>query len=120
MTIPRESHWDDVYRRKAAEKQSWHQDEPAISLSLAERAGLTPASIVIDVGGGTLGFARGLLDRGLRDISVLDLSAAALDVLAAPLGPKATDIRLIRTDITEWKPARPVSWWPRHHRVLCA
>lgn len=116
MTRSRESHWDDVYRRRTAEELSWHQDEPAISLSLAERAGLTPATVAIDVGGGASGFAKGLLDRGLRDVSVLDLSAAALNVLAERLGPQAASIRQICADITQWTPLRSFDLW--HDRAV--
>ena len=36
-----QAHWDRVYTTKASEELSWFQPEPAISLQLLDRSGLT-------------------------------------------------------------------------------
>jgi hypothetical protein len=43
MTDERASHWDRVFTTKAADKVSWFQKEPALSLRLLDSAGLNPS-----------------------------------------------------------------------------
>jgi hypothetical protein len=38
------AHWERVYTTKASEELSWFQPEPARSLQLLERSGLTAAT----------------------------------------------------------------------------
>jgi hypothetical protein len=42
--MDRADHWNRVYSTKASEEVSWFQTEPAISLQLLERSGLTAAT----------------------------------------------------------------------------
>ena len=50
-----------------------------MSLELVEALGVSPEVAVIDVGGGGSFLADELVARGFTDITVLDVSAAALD-----------------------------------------
>lgn len=43
-TMDRKAHWERVYTTKASNEVSWFQPEPAVSLRLLERAGLTAAT----------------------------------------------------------------------------
>ena len=88
MADERVSHWEGVYREKDDSQLSWHQDDPAISLELCDVAGIDSRSSVIDIGGGTSRFAARLIKRGLSDVSVLDVSEAALDRSRRHLGPE--------------------------------
>jgi SAM-dependent methyltransferase len=94
-------HWDDVYRRKGARDVSWYQPSLRVSLDLIGRIGLPPSSAVIDVGGGASTLVDDLLDRGFRDLTVLDLSQVALDGARERLGAKADAVRWIAGDVTE-------------------
>ena len=70
-------HWDDRYATVGATAVSWFQDDPAISLELiGSVAG--PTASVVDVGGGASVLVDRLLDRGHRDLTVVDLSQQAL------------------------------------------
>ena len=82
-----ETHWNAVYSRKLDAELSWHQSDPSVSLDLMEKVALTAATSVIDVGGGTSRVVDALVSRGLSDLTVLDLSQAALDATRAHLGP---------------------------------
>ncbi len=55
--------------------------------------------------------AEALLDRGFLDVTVLDLSAAALAAARARVGNLADRIHWIVADITEWEPPRPYDLW---------
>lgn len=116
MTETKQDHWNRIYSRKTEAELSWHQDDPACSLDLAAEAGLTPGQSVIDIGGGTSRFTDGLLGQGLRDLTVLDLSEAALDRLRLRLGPRGQDVAWIAADITTWEPERVYDLW--HDRAV--
>ncbi|GHD98490.1 NodS-like protein [Defluviimonas sp. 20V17] len=116
MTETKQDHWNRIYSRKAETELSWHQDDPARSLDLVAEAGLTPDQSVIDIGGGTSRVTDGLLERGLRDLTVLDLSEAALDRLRQRLGPRGQDVAWIAADITTWAPGRVYDLW--HDRAV--
>jgi len=98
--IDRREHWEQVYRSKSAGERSWFQPDPEISLELIERAACGPSSRILDVGGGTSHLVDALLARGYRHVSVLDISALALEEARARLGTKASEVRWIEADIS--------------------
>ena len=52
MSGSRQAHWEDVYTKKGETEVSWFQEKPTHSLELIELVGATPASSIIDIGGG--------------------------------------------------------------------
>ena len=58
---------------------SWYQAAPAVSVELVEALGVSPEAAVIDAGGGGSFLADELVARGFTDVTVLDISAKALD-----------------------------------------
>jgi 2-polyprenyl-3-methyl-5-hydroxy-6-metoxy-1,4-benzoquinol methylase len=73
------AHWDAAYRSGGFEGVSWYQPFPAVSLELVEALGVSPDAAVLDVGGGGSSLAERLAERGFRDVTVLDVSSAALE-----------------------------------------
>lgn len=110
------SHWESVYAEKSDGDVSWHQDVPSVSLEFADAAGVDASSVIIDVGGGTSRFAECLLDRGFKDVTVLDVSEPALAAARARLGPREADVRRIVADVTVWSPDRHYDLW--HDRAV--
>lgn len=106
----RQAHWEEVYTSKHETDVSWFQDKSAPSLELIEQAGGSDSSI-IDIGGGASRLADGLLEGGFRHLTVLDISAAALDLAALRLGRRASEVRWIVADVTEWEPFRCFDIW---------
>ena len=113
MTTPQ--HWDKVYTTYAADEVSWFQPHAEQSLALLEHAGATPESRIIDVGGGASTLVDDLVAEGYRHLSVLDLSAAALAVARARLGPAGDGVAWIVGDVTqvELAPASIDIWHDR-------
>jgi 2-polyprenyl-3-methyl-5-hydroxy-6-metoxy-1,4-benzoquinol methylase len=72
-------HWDAAYAKRGAEGVSWYQPVPTVSLDLLDALGVERNASVIDVGGGASHLADELVARGFTDVTVLDLSEAALD-----------------------------------------
>lgn len=97
----RKDHWEEVYRSKAASQVSWYQPHHSMSLKLIDEIGLAPDAAVIDVGGGASTLVEDLLDRGLCNLTVLDLSAAALATARERLGDRAAPVRWIEADVTQ-------------------
>jgi 2-polyprenyl-3-methyl-5-hydroxy-6-metoxy-1,4-benzoquinol methylase len=93
-------HWEKVYHSKPATSVSWYAPHLGRSLALVERAEGGPDARVIDAGGGASTLVDGLLDRGYRDVTVLDLSQEALDVAKARLGERAAGVTWIAADVT--------------------
>lgn len=116
IAMDRKAHWDRVYTTTASEEVSWYQREPTISLRLLEQTGLTAATRVIDIGGGDSRLVDRLVARGLRCVTVLDVSGAALARAAARLGGLADHVQWIETDVTGPWTAAPVDIW--HDRAV--
>jgi len=110
------AHWENVYRSKPVDQVSWFEETPAHSMAMLERAGALHSDPIIDVGGGASRFADHLLDRGYRDVTVLDISAAALERSQARLGERASLVRWTVGDARSFRPATPYRFW--HDRVV--
>ena len=105
-------HWEAVYATTQDEADvSWFQDSPVPSLELIEQARPDKDAAIIDIGGGASRLADGLLERGFRRITVLDISAAALDLAALRLGRRASEIQWIVDDVTAWEPVQRFDIW---------
>src|ERR1700682_4677278 len=107
----RKAHWENVYSTKAENEVSWFQENPAPSLELIDLAKPAPASAVVDIGGGASHLVDALIDRGFSNVTVLDLSEAALDAARTRLGNKATRARWIAADVTKWVPTQLFDIW---------
>lgn len=92
-------HWERVHARIAPDELSWHQREASVSLALIRRVARDPDAPIIDVGGGTSTLVDGLLDAGYRNLTVLDISDAALGVAVERLGADATLVRWLTADV---------------------
>ena len=77
--MTRAEHWDAAYASRGLDGVSWYQPAPAMSLALVDALGLEPSEPVLDAGGGGSFLADELVARGFSDVTVLDLSAEALD-----------------------------------------
>jgi len=74
-----QTHWEKIYTGKAANAVSWYRLHLKTSLKLIEQVAPDHSSSIIDVGGGESTLVDDLLARGYEDITVLDISRAAID-----------------------------------------
>jgi SAM-dependent methyltransferase len=103
-------HWDSVFATKASDEVSWFQAQPTTSLRLLERWA-SPAGSVIDIGAGASTLVDVLLDGGWQDMTVLDVSAAALTKVRNRLGEGAEAVTFIAADVRSWQPNRTFDAW---------
>lgn len=95
------THWETVYKTKASTEVSWFQEHPKLSLEFIERTNVAKSSQIIDVGGGASTLVDDLLERNYQNITVLDISASALQVAQERLGAKSEVITWLEADITQ-------------------
>jgi hypothetical protein len=82
-----------------------------VSLELLDALGVEPPDSVVDVGGGASPLAGQLLERGFRDVTVLDVSGRALAEAAGSLGARATQVEWLPQDVRDWAPGRRYDAW---------
>jgi ubiquinone/menaquinone biosynthesis C-methylase UbiE len=94
-------HWEKVYTTKATDAVSWFQPHADRSLDLIRAAHPGHDTAIIDVGGGASTLVDDLVAEGFTDLTVLDLSAAALEVARKRIGLQESKVRWIDADITK-------------------
>lgn len=93
-------HWENVYTNKSTNAVSWFQIRAALSLQFITSAAPHAGAAIIDVGGGASTLVDDLIVANYSNISVLDISAAALDVAQKRLEQKSSSVRWVVGDIT--------------------
>ncbi len=94
-------HWEQVYSSKTSNDVSWFQEHAEQSMRLIEATGLNPSAAIIDVGGGASTLVDDLLAGGYSQVSVLDLSGAALKAAQQRLGDAAARVQWLEANITD-------------------
>jgi ubiquinone/menaquinone biosynthesis C-methylase UbiE len=94
-------HWEQVYQTKSTDAVSWYQEHAERSLALIHDTGVQKNAAIIDVGGGASTLVDDLLAEGYSNLSVLDLSGAALAAARHRLGQRADSVRWIEADVTQ-------------------
>lgn len=107
----RQAHWENVYVTRGENEVSWFQENPAPSLDLIAQAGAVRDSAIIDIGGGASRLVDHLVAQGFADITVLDLSGAALQAAKARLGARASRVHWVVADATTWEPVKQYDIW---------
>ncbi|MCX7174697.1 MAG: class I SAM-dependent methyltransferase [Proteobacteria bacterium] len=114
--MDRLGHWEGVYSTHREHEVGWYQARPDTSLRLIAGLASGPGDAIIDVGGGASNLVDHLLDLGFLNITVLDISATALNAVKTRLGPRASTVQWLARDITRLKPRGPYKLW--HDRAV--
>jgi len=109
--LNRQAHWQLVYKEKGENQFSWFQERPNISLALIEAVQADRSSAIIDIGGGASRLVDALVEKGYRDLTVLDLSESAVSIAKMRLGERAAMVKWIVADVTRWEPPRSCDLW---------
>ena len=104
-------HWEKVYSSKQLNEVSWYQSTPETSLQFTEQLHIPKNARIIDIGGGDSLLADHLLLLGYNNITVLDISAAAINRAKARLGVAAARIHWVVSDITEFNTEERYDFW---------
>lgn len=95
------SHWENVYTNKPSNEVSWFQPHAEKSLSIIDELKVAKDANIIDVGGGASCLVDDLLGKGYNNLTVVDLSEAALAVAQQRLSAVAKKVCWIVNDVTQ-------------------
>lgn len=109
-------HWEHIYTTKTPNDVSWTQAVPHTSLDLIAKFKLPKFAKIIDIGGGDSLLADHLLEQGYTNITVLDISEAAINRAKKRLGDEAVKVTWIVSDIIDFNP--PVTYDLWHDRAV--
>ena len=109
-------HWRSVYVAKRPSELSWFEAGSRSSLAALDRVGATPAMALVDVGAGASTLVDALLDRGWKDLTVLEVAEPALDATRLRLDDRGAAIRWEVADVLDWRPDRSFDIW--HDRAV--
>lgn len=107
----RKEHWEKIYQTKDLKDVSWFQPTPETSLGFLKQFNIARDAKIIDVGGGDGFFVDHLLDLGYINITVLDISEAAIDKVKKRLGERANSVKWIVQDAAHFSPEEKYDFW---------
>jgi SAM-dependent methyltransferase len=95
------THWESVYETKSPESVSWYAPHLLTSLRYIQAAAPDKSTAITDVGGGESTLVDDLIGAGYRNLTVMDISATALQVAKQRLGEHGDDVRWHTADILQ-------------------
>lgn len=101
MNLENKTHWEQIYTTKNTTQVSWYQAHAHLSMDFIRQTGVGKQGQIIDVGGGASTLVDDLLADGYKQVTVLDISAAALHTTRQRLGPLAHRVTWLEADITQ-------------------
>jgi ubiquinone/menaquinone biosynthesis C-methylase UbiE len=111
MEVNLKAHWENIYKTKEPNEVSWTQEVPTVSLGFIHKFNPPINAKIIDIGGGDSKLVDNLLSEGFTDISVLDISEAAIERAKKRLGEKAHQVKWIVGDVLDFKPIEKYDIW---------
>jgi 2-polyprenyl-3-methyl-5-hydroxy-6-metoxy-1,4-benzoquinol methylase len=114
--MKRKDHWETVYANKGDNEVGWFERNPVTSLELIKSLPAGKDEPLLDVGGGNSFLTRKLHDLGYSTMTVLDISANALQRSKSRFGRQHGKIKWVESDILDFKPENPFSIW--HDRAV--
>jgi len=107
----RKKHWEEIYQTKPLNEVSWFQPTPETSLDFFKHFEVPLDAKIIDIGGGDSFLVDHLLAMGYQDITVLDISQAAIDRAKQRLGEQSESVKWIVEDVATFKPNEKYDFW---------
>ena len=107
----RKKHWENIYQTKQLYEVSWYQPVPQTSLDLISKYVKSFDAKIIDIGGGDSFLVDHLIELGYTNISVLDISEAAIERAKIRLGENANKVSWIVSDISKFEPTEKYDFW---------
>lgn len=104
-------HWENIYTTKQPNEVSWTEDVPTVSLGFIHKFNVPKTASIIDIGGGDSKLVDYLIAEGFSNISVLDISQAAINRAQQRLGINAVKVKWIVSDILDFHPNEKYDVW---------
>lgn len=115
-TTERKKHWENIFTTKDTKKVSWYEPVPQTSINLLNELEIPKNAKIIEIGSGDSYLADTLLAKGFSNITLLDISAAALNRIKQRLQNSLEEIRFIEQDILDFSSNVKFEVW--HDRAV--
>jgi len=112
-SVLRHTHWESVFQNADYTQVLWHQISPEKSLGLIQEYSHTDAK-VIDAGCGASFLVDRLLEKGYKNITLLDTAQTSLEIVKRRV--ESENIEFIAEDILEFKAEEEFDIW--HDRAV--
>jgi 2-polyprenyl-3-methyl-5-hydroxy-6-metoxy-1,4-benzoquinol methylase len=109
--MDKKQHWEKVFGSRLGNEVSWYQQKPEQSLDFIKQLEVPDTAAIIDIGGGDSFLVDHLLQMGYSDITVLDISEAAIQKARQRLGEKAGLVKWVVSDILDFKTDKQFDCW---------
>lgn len=107
----KKDHWENIYGTKGDSEVSWYEETPTTSLALLQSLQPKKDSAIIDIGGGNSNFTVELEKKGFLNLSVLDISAKALNRTKEKMGVRGDNVDWIASNILDFTPHQQFDIW---------
>ena len=111
MKLALQEHWETIYKTKQPNEVSWTQEVPTASLDYIHKFNISKSARIIDIGGGDSKLVDHLIKEGFSNVSVLDISEAALNRAKLRLGDDADKVTWIVSDVLDFHPTVKYDLW---------
>lgn len=110
-------HWDQVYTKNRPHKVGWYTPHLMTPLNWIEGLSLDSDEAIIDVGGGASTLVDDLMEKGHKNITILDLSQRAIQLTQERLGEISSRATWLQGDVTRLEfPSQHFRLW--HDRAV--
>ena len=92
-------HWDALYRGSLPEERPWYEASPSRSLEAVVDVAAWVDSPIVDVGGGDARLVDLLIERGYRNITLVDIAGTGLQIARTRLGAAASAVDWVQDDV---------------------
>ena len=107
----RKKHWENIYDTKQLDEVSWYQPTPSTSLDFIKESNIPFTAKIIDIGGGDSYLVDHLLNLGYTDVTVVDISAKAIERAKSRLEDRAKQVKWIVADAANFTPPEQYDLW---------
>ena len=107
----RKKHWENIYDNKMLKDVSWYQPTPKTSLDYFKDLNIPRDAKIIDIGGGDSFLVDHLLDLHYTNLTVLDISEAAIERAKERLGQRALQVTFVVSDVVDFVPETKYDVW---------
>lgn len=107
----RKQHWENIYHTKAITEVSWYQQRPETSLHFIAKCQLPTTARLIDIGGGDSFLVDNLLAFDYENITIVDISAKALQRAQERLADRAQRVQWVATDVVQFESTQRYDLW---------
>lgn len=104
-------HWEKIYATKQPHEVSWTEAVPQHSLDMIAALKLPKEAHIADIGGGDSRLVDHLLQLGYSNITVVDISANAIERAKQRLGENARAVHWVVSNVLDFVPDRPIDLW---------